>query len=51
MPHRPLPKVLWTESRAVELTVGLAAVAEEDVKVVRRHLADLTCPDVRHAVL
>ena len=52
LPHRPLPKGLWIESPlAVDLTVGLAAVAEEDVKVVRRHLADLTCPDVRAAVL
>ena len=52
LPHRPLPKVLWIESPlAVDLTVGLAAVAEEDVQVVRRHLADLACPDIRHAVL
>ena len=50
--HRPLPKVLWIESPlAVDLTVGLAVVAEVDVKVFCRQLADLTCPDDRAAVL
>ena len=44
-------KVLWSESLAVDLTVGLAAVAEVDVKVFCRQLADLTCPDHRAAVL
>ena len=52
LPHRPLPKGLWIESPlAVDLTVGLAAVAEVDVKVFCRQLADLTCPDDRAAVL